>query len=150
MGLDKIFITTAQTIGAAYGVFPSVTLAQFILESNWGRRNMGVFNYFGVKYSSKRHKSFVLKRTWEQKKDGKVDYITAKFAAFSTIEESFVDHAQLLNTKRYAPVLAAKTQNEAARELQKCGYATDLHYADKLIAIMMSANLYQYDKASET
>jgi len=59
------------------------------------------------------------------------------FRAYDSYEESFADYARLISqNKRYQHVLTADNAHEAARQIQKAGYATDPKYASKLINIM--------------
>jgi mannosyl-glycoprotein endo-beta-N-acetylglucosaminidase len=61
------------------------------------------------------------------------------------------DHTQLFvngtdwNAKQYADVLAATDYKTAAKALQSSGYATDPDYADKIINVIETYNLEQYD-----
>ena len=58
-----------------------------------------------------------------------------------------MDHSYLIESQsRYQPVRNAKTPEEQARALQDAGYATDPSYANKLISIINSYNLKQYDQ----
>lgn len=143
--IAKEFIDAAQAVHKKYGIFASITLAQWALESAWGSKHLGAKNYFGIKYSAARHRNFVIKKTREVIK-GRSIFVDARFAAFDSVSESFDDRGLMLSTaKRYKPVLEAKSADEAAEQLQKCGYATDPQYSNLLIKIMKSNNLYQYD-----
>lgn len=147
--IDQVFIDAAQAVQASHGIPASITLAQWALESAWGAKHLGSHNYFGMKYSEKRHKKFVIKKTREVI-NGKEIFIDAKFAAFDSVEEGFNDRGYLLSTNpRYAPAMAVKSDPDAfAVQLQACGYATDPQYAKLLQKIMKENNLYQYDVQS--
>jgi flagellar protein FlgJ len=144
------FIQAAQEVERLYKVPAAVVLAQFAVESAFGKKDLGVNNYFGMKFSTRRHKRFVTKRTVEVIK-GKRVTVVAKFAAFNSAQESFLDLGKLLSTSsRYRPAMAVKDDsNEFARQLEKCGYATDPLYAEKLIAIMTRENLYQFNQSNQ-
>ncbi|MEW6732060.1 MAG: glucosaminidase domain-containing protein [Acidobacteriota bacterium] len=148
--IDPVFISAAQAVQTKYGIPASVTLAQWALESAYGEKNMGCHNYFGMKFTPKRHKKYVERRTREVVNDKEV-FINAKFAAFDTVEDAFDDRARLLaNNSRYAPAMAVKDDpNKFAEQLQACGYATDPVYADLLKKIMRLNNFYQYDLKQE-
>ena len=61
----------------------------------------------------------------------------ARFRAYGSYDEAFADYGRLLsNNPRYAEVLAAATPDDAARGLQRAGYATDPAYGEKLVRIM--------------
>jgi flagellum-specific peptidoglycan hydrolase FlgJ len=124
-------------------VLPSLTLAQAILESNWGRSGLAVDgkNLFGIKgkggsYSTK---EFV---------NGAWVTVVAGFRHYLSWAGSIADHSALLTqNKRYAAVIATTDYKVAARAIQAAGYATDPQYANKLINLIEQHRLYQYDKA---
>ncbi|ART64433.1 glucosaminidase domain-containing protein [Kushneria marisflavi] len=61
----------------------------------------------------------------------------AAFRVYDSYEAAFSDYARLLtDNPRYQPVLEASTPEAAAHALQKCGYATDPRYGEKLVSIM--------------
>ncbi len=138
----------ANEIEQATGVPAAIILAQAILESNAGKNqptdsNTGRVsnNLFGHKWISG---DYVECTTQEELPNGTWETQVAKFQAYSSIEEGFWDHAspRWLLGSRYAPCMAVKDDPfEFARQLYHCGYATDSHYADKLINIMITCNL---------
>lgn len=128
----------------------ALTIAQGCLESANG--NSGLVtqanNLFGHKGSG--DAGTINMPTKEQRKDGSEYTINAFFSKFSSWQASVDAKAQLLlngvswNRNLYRPVIG-KRGKEAARQIQACGYATDVNYANKLIAIMDQYNLYKYD-----
>lgn len=56
------------------------------------------------------------------------------FAAYSSYEESFRAHRQLMENGRYAGVMQAGSIEGAARAVKNAGYATDPNYASKVVA----------------
>ena len=142
-----------QTIGAAAqasdratGVPASVTVAQAILESNWGQSQLSTRanNLFGIKAS--RGMPSITMPTWEVL-NGKNVTVQAPFRAYNSLQESIDDHAQFFHrNSRYARALAVKADPRAfARAIHAAGYATDPAYADKLITLMDRHNLYRFD-----
>lgn len=143
------------------GVPASVTIAQAILESGWGKHHMGTANnYFGIKAQTVNGKisfgniarGFVDQSTKEHiKKLNKDITITAHFRSYKTMEDSFLDHGLFIkNNPRYSAALTNYSKNSNADDfalgLQKAGYATDPQYAKLLISIMKKYDLYQYNK----
>lgn len=136
------------------GVFASVTIAQACLETGFGKsmpvdQKTGKVsnNVFGVKWAGKG--DYVVSRTREEY-NGKSVYIDAKFQAYPSVYESLEAHGRLVGyASRYAPVRNAKTAEEQCRQLYKCGYATDSLYASKLISIINTWSLKQYDSEDE-
>ena len=150
----------ARASEADTGVPASVTIAQAILESGWGKSHMGdANNYFGIKAQVKSGKvvfgnvaiGFVDRPTKEfDKKTKKFVTVIAHFRAYKDMAGSFTDHGLFLrDNARYAGAIAAyaanKDANQFARGLQAAGYATDPGYADKLISIMTSNDLYRFN-----
>ncbi len=86
-------------------------------------------NLFGIKGKGNAgSKSFP---TWEHI-DGKDIQVQADFAAYLDHQSCFEAHRNLMNKKRYAPVLASETVSEAFVQLRLCGYATDRNYSVRL------------------
>lgn len=133
------------------GVLPSITIAQAILESNWGESGLTqkANNLFGMKGSY--NGQSVTMRTAEQDKNGKVYYVNAAFRKYPDFLASINDHANLFvngvswDRNHYKPVINAKDYREAAQQLKNCGYATDVNYPSKIINLVESYNLSQYD-----
>ena len=78
--------------------------------------------------------------------------IEADFAKYESFEQSVTEHARFfLRNRRYARALQFKNDPDAfAREIHGAGYATDPHYADKLIKYMRDYNLYRFDQPLST
>lgn len=131
-------------------LFPSVKLAQAALESGWGRSVVGN-NMFGIKASGSQspywHGETVTSGTSEWQGGAYVP-TSSRFRKYASIGDSIKDHTWFLqNNRRYANagVFSATTPEEQARALQRAGYATDPSYASKLISIINTYNLKQYD-----
>ena len=131
------------------GVPSSVTLAQAILESDWGRSRLSreAKNLFGIKAHGRPGTAGVFTiSTWEVL--GGVDVITPDaFKAYRTFADSIVDHGRWFHRQpRYAGALDVRDDPRAfTRAINAAGYATDPAYATKLIGLMDRYNLYAYD-----
>ncbi len=142
----------AQASQASTGVPASVTIAQAILESDWGRATIdGANNYFGIKATNGPGPAGVV---WAQTREfvgGVWTTVLAPFRAYNSMAESFVDHGRFLaDNKRYAPAFEHKDDpREFARAIQQAGYATAPNYAQQLIALMDQYNLYRFDLPAE-
>jgi flagellar protein FlgJ len=69
--------------------------------------------------------------------NGRRTQVVDTFRVYDSFEHAFTDYANLIgNNPRYAGVLQAANAEQAARELQRGGYATDPRYADKLVSVM--------------
>ncbi|UJF32276.1 glycoside hydrolase family 73 protein [Paenibacillus hexagrammi] len=130
-------------------IFPSVRIAQAILETGG---NVNAWNNLvGYKVGSGQitpywDGSHVTASTWEVIDGTRLDHVPGDFRAYSSIENGFRDQDLLFQNTRYAPVRAAATPEEQAQALQSSGYATDPDYAGKIISIIQSSNLKQYDE----
>ncbi|MDF3882450.1 flagellar assembly peptidoglycan hydrolase FlgJ [Cupriavidus basilensis] len=132
----------AQSAARATGVPAKLILGQAALESGWGRREIAypdgstTFNVFGIKAGAN-WKGQVAEITTTEYIDGQPQKVRARFRAYASYDEAFADYGRLLsNNPRYAEVLAAATPDDAARGLQRAGYATDPAYGEKLVRIM--------------
>ena len=130
------------------GILASMTIAQAILESGWGASGLTTKGnaLFGIKAGAN-WKGRVYNAKTKECYDGKnfVD-ITASFRAYNSWEESIEDHAKLLTSlNRYKALIGEKDYKKSCREIQKAGYATDPGYANKLIGIIETYKLYDFD-----
>ena len=123
------------------GIPASITLAQGLLESGSGRSELAVMsnNHFGIKCHN----------GW---KGGKVYYDDdAKgecFRKYDRPEDSYRDHSDFLRYRdRYRFLFEYKITDYKswAYGLKKAGYATDPNYPRKLISLIETYSLYQYD-----
>lgn len=136
-----------------YGTYPSVMIAQAIVESDWGQSALAVNanNLFGMKASGWSGPAYSAK-TREEGKDGKSYYITAAFRKYNSFEESFEDNGKKLrNGVTWQPLRYqgawlenANTYAEATKALTGT-YATDSKYDVALDSRITSHNLNQYD-----
>lgn len=139
----------AQESQRASQVPASVTIAQAILESDWGKSLLSKKgnNFFGIKAISGPGPAGVISmNTWEVLNGSNV-VIKDAFKAYNNIYESILDHGRFLrDNARYAPAFKfPDNPQEFARRIHAAGYATDPAYSTKLINLMNKFNLYQYD-----
>ena len=131
-----------------YRVLPSVTVAQAILESGWGRSSLSTsaHNLFGIKGSYNGHS--VVMRTREVY-GGRSVYVNANFRAYANNSESVTDHGRFLNVNsRYRNLLGDTNYVSVANKLRQDGYATDPSYANALINLIRTYNLTQLDSVA--
>lgn len=136
-------IEAAQRAQRRYGVFASITLAQWALESDYGRHvPPGSNNPFGIK--ARTGQPGVETATHEFRA-GTYYRVTQTFAKFPTVADAFDAHAELLATSHYYDhARRAKCPADYATALTGV-YATDPHYGAKLISIMSVHKLTQFD-----
>jgi flagellar protein FlgJ len=70
--------------------------------------------------------------------NGQPKRVVEKFRAYGSYDEAMTDYANVLkNNPRHASVLStSRDATSFANGMQRAGYATDPHYAKKLISIM--------------
>lgn len=135
-----------------YNIYPSITIAQAILESGWGQSQLtkDANNLFGIKADSSWDGEYVEVMTDENYNDK----VNAKFRKYKDINASINDHGKfLVENKRYEEngVFEAKDYKEQAKALQNAGYSTkknkkgELIYADMLINIIETNGLHLLD-----
>ena len=137
----------AQAASVTTGVPAELILAQAALETGWGRHEIATrngqnsHNLFGIKAGSHWQGETTDIVTHEYV-DGRRTQVVDTFRVYDSYEHAFTDYASLIgNNPRYAGVVQASTAEQAARELQRGGYATDPRYADKLVAVMNTMGL---------
>ncbi|MGK5681936.1 sporangiospore maturation cell wall hydrolase GsmA [Actinoplanes sp. URMC 104] len=143
----------AQQGWREYGVPASVTIAQAILESGWGRSGLSTVdrNYFGIKCQSGRYGTLANGchdyRTQECTKAGSCFSTVATFRTYASMAHSFRDHGNFLRVNpRYAGAFNYTTEaNSFIWKVWKAGYATDPNYYTKVTTLMAQQKLYQYD-----
>jgi flagellar protein FlgJ len=140
----------ARTAQSQTGVPASVTVAQAILESDWGRSSLAqnANNYFGIKAIGKLGTDGVVYMPTSEYNDaGDLYQTVSPFRAYKSLADSITDHDRMLQlSTRYAKVMQAKSDPKAfAALLYDAGYSTDPAYADKLVALMDRYNLYSLD-----
>ena len=144
------------------GILASITAAQFILESGFGKSELAqnANNCFGMKTSLSGNswigstwdgKSKYTKKTNEEYKEGVLTEITADFRKYSCVEDSIADHAAyLLGAKngsnlRYEGIKGNTDYKNVAQLIKEGGYATSSTYVSRLCALIEKWNLTQYD-----
>lgn len=106
-------------------IFASVTLAQMIIESGWGKTNLAQRqnNCFGIRIGT----------TWK---------------SYNNIEQSIADHSYRLRySGYYKNVTAASTPYAQLQRIEAGGYAGNVkNYANEIMRVINLYNLTKYDK----
>ena len=144
------------------GILASVTLAQAINESGWGKTKLcqASNNMFGMKCSLSGNtwagsvwdqRSYVAIRTTEEY-GGKKVKITAKFRRYPNVAFSVADHSAYLRYARngsgfrYAGITGTKSYVRQLKIIQKGGYCTWSSYISELTSIIKKYNLTVWDQ----
>lgn len=153
---QKDFIERVGNLAAAdmqkSGVLASLTIAQAILESGWGKSGLTVKAnaLFGIKAGASWKGKVYSAQTQECYDGATFTTVTALFRAYDSWADSVADHSALLTgATRYKAVIGERDYKTACRAIKAAGYATDPNYADKLIQIIESYGLTAYDGAGQ-
>lgn len=123
-----------------HSVPASITMAQGLLETGAGRSSLArdFNNHFGIKC----HRSWSGKRTYKTD-----DAPNECFRSYDRWQDSYEDHSLFLKNKRYLSLYALRSDDYRgwAKGLQLAGYATDKGYANRLIQIIETYELYALD-----
>ncbi|NMM28520.1 MAG: flagellar assembly peptidoglycan hydrolase FlgJ [Glaciimonas sp.] len=136
-------LSHAEVASKATGIPAKFMLAQAALESGWGRKQIvgadGTVshNLFGIKATGS-WKGRVVNVSTTEYVNGVPQRQMEKFRAYDSYADAFQDYAKLMrNNPRYENVMAnASDAKGFAQGLQRAGYATDPHYADKVMRII--------------
>ncbi len=133
----------AQAASAATGIPARFIIGQAALESGWGKGEIKnangtpSHNVFGIK-ATKDWTGKTVSAVTTEYVNGQPRKVVETFRAYDSYTEAMTDYANMLrNNPRYASVV--NNSHDAAsfaRGMQRAGYATDPHYAKKLISIM--------------
>ena len=146
---------SAKPVADANGLYPSVMIAQAILESNWGSSQLSrapYYNLFGIQ-GTYQGKSVVFKT--QEYLNGKWVTKDMPFRVYPSFNQSFQDNAYVLKTTNFGngPYYAkawranAATYQDATAALTG-KYATDPSYGVSLNRIISQYNLTRFDGAS--
>ena len=144
------------------GILACVTLAQFILESGYGRVSeaaKNANNCFGMKSSLSNNAwsgstwdgKSIYKMETQEWENGRYITIVDTFRKYPCVEDSIGDHSAYLlgaingSVHRYEGLKGCKDYKKAIKIIKSGGYATDPTYVDKIINIIERWNLTQYN-----
>ena len=139
----EIFSEIAQMEMKAYGIPASITLAQGLLESGFGKGELAMKtnNHFGIKCHT----------GWQGDYDFHDDDEKGEcFRKYNHPMYSYRDHSIFLKGRsRYGFLfdLSNDDYKRWAKGLRKAGYATDKRYPEKLIGLIERYRLHEFDKA---
>lgn len=153
-----LVIAAAQKCQRETGIPACATLAQWALESNYGKALSGLNNPFGIKWRRSMVYGYKVCKTWEWVAGRGNVVMDQRFVSFPSIEEAFRYKGKMMSTVPgyYADELREyKTHRDWRRYLRDIantdddgpGYATDPNYAEKLINIIETYKLDGYNLA---
>lgn len=143
----------ARQVAASRGIYASVMIAQAALESGWGGSYLSTAanNYFGIKWNGS---GAYISLSTQEYYSGAYHTVTARFQRYSSAQESLNAYATLIcNNFPKSTKANASSYAVAAQNLSKGvygSYATDPSYASKLITMIKTYNLTQYDSSTSS
>jgi flagellum-specific peptidoglycan hydrolase FlgJ len=144
----------ARAIHTAYDIPASVTVAQSILESNWGRSKLSTaeLNHFGFKCVTPTSPGPIALRCARYPTTECIPApchpVDAFFRSYASVFDSFRDYGRLLTTSsNYAAALPVRDDPDAFIRAVARKYATDPEYANKVIRLMDLYDLRRFDIA---
>ena len=158
---ERIGVLCAEDMKTS-GILASVSAAQFILESGYGRTELAqkANNCFGMKCmlsgnswggSAWDGTSKYRKKTQEDDGTGKLYTVTADFRKYACVEQSIADHSAYLlgaingKKKRYEGLAGEKNYRKAVQIIKNGGYAMDSLYVQKICVIIEKYGLTRFD-----
>ena len=141
------------------GIVPSLTIAQAILESAWGKSGLSrdCFNYFGMKWKKNCGCDYKEYYTKEQNADGSYVTITAKFRKYKNVEDGIKGYYIFLSGyKRYANLKGVTDATLACELIRKDGYrgihgrtlsVYEPHFLSRMRFSSLSSHLQQRQSA---
>lgn len=127
------------------GLYPSVMMAQALLESSMGTSDLAVYdhNLFGIKGTYNGSGTEYL--TSEDAGGGSMYTITASFRSYPTYRESILDYVDLISNSGIYDAKYKSSPRECIQAIKDGGYATDSAYVSKVMQIIEDYNLTQFD-----
>lgn len=136
-------VQAARASQKKWGIPASISLAQWALESGWGKHTSAPFNFFGMKALP--GQPSVIVPTREVYKGHSI-IVHAAFRAFASTAEAFDAHGKLLATAGvYAHARQSLPDPFKFADALTGVYATDPKYGALLASIIRGSNLTQYD-----
>lgn len=149
----KSRVVAAQYGQRTYGVPASVTLAQAILESGWGKSDLAsqCNNDFGIKAGAHATPDTYKEFPTTEFVNGVPRHVMAQFVRYPSLTLGFGAHTRLLAmAPRYKPAMSVRNSPIAfAYQLQHCGYSTNPQYGATLAQLISEYDLTQYDLQPE-
>lgn len=140
----KWFRPKAEFLKKLHAIDERAVVAQAALETGWGNKfpidtESGKFsyNFFGIKWYEGWPSDHVTCITKEYNAmTGNLDTITAQFRAYKSTEECLLDYLSLVERRYHKAWEGRRSYKKYALGLQEGGWATDQHYAEKIIQIV--------------
>lgn len=121
--------SAVKSVSEKYGIPEGIIFGQWALESSYGRKDIGGYNYFGIKGVGPAGSTSA--KTKEEYQSGTVSSETAKFKKFNNPEEGFNEYGEMLASRdryKYATQAFKSDPAKFIIWIWGRGYATDSQY----------------------
>jgi flagellar protein FlgJ len=152
--LESLF-PAVQKVAEQIGLDPKAMLAQAAVETGWGKymihsgNGQNTHNLFGIKADRNwtGNKAVVDSIEFDQ---GVATTSKSPFRAYDNVADALQDYVNFVQqSPRYENALKKSGQPlQYFNELQQAGYATDPHYADKIMSVLNSELLTTFEPQS--
>ncbi|MDE5946155.1 MAG: glucosaminidase domain-containing protein [Oscillospiraceae bacterium] len=138
--------SAAQATYSQYGILPSMTIAQAILESSWGSCYLAQnYNFFGMKAGGSYSGNTVTVTTNEEV-NGEYITVNCTFRAYDSFESGIEGYYIFITgNSRYSNLIWETDYRTACYKIKEDGWATDSSYSEKLINIIETYDLTRFD-----
>ena len=129
-------------------ILPSLTLAQAILESAWGKSTLAstYHNLFGIKGS---YNGMSVNMPTYEEYGGRMVLINDAFRRYPDNNASVQDHTDfLIRNSRYHNLIGVRDADTATYLIRADGYATASTYTSSLRNVINTYDLTRYDKVA--
>ncbi|MCC4421733.1 glucosaminidase domain-containing protein, partial [Limosilactobacillus reuteri] len=129
-------------------ILPSLTLAQAILESAWGKSTLAstYHNLFGIKGS---YNGMSVNMPTYEEYGGRMVLINDAFRRYPDNNASVQDHTDfLIKNSRYHNLIGVRDANTATYLIRADGYATASTYTSSLRNVINTYDLTRYDRVA--
>ena len=133
---------------AQHQILPSLTLAQAILESAWGKSTLAstYHNLFGIKGS---YNDMSVNMPTYEEYGGRMVLINDAFRRYPDNNASVQDHTDfLIKNSRYHNLIGVRDANTATYLIRADGYATASTYTNSLRNVINTYDLTRYDRVA--
>ena len=133
---------------AQHQILPSLTLAQAILESAWGKSTLAstYHNLFGIKGS---YNGMSVNMPTYEEYGGRMVLINDVFRRYPDNNASVQDHTDfLIKNSRYHNLIGVRDANTATYLIRADGYATASTYTNSLRNVINTYDLTRYDRVA--
>lgn len=140
-------LANACHVNSNFNILPSLTIAQAIKESNWGKSELSskYFNFFGMKWTTNCGCEYVELPTKEWNGARYINTV-AKFRKYNSFEDGIKGYYEFLSYGRYKNLIGVKDSYTACMLIQKDGWATSPTYGNSLYYdYVLKYNLIHYD-----